>query len=88
MNEICRKCKGKCCRMLDLQIVLTDKDFIKWLGFHKDVMIDVDGRLVIFRKCRFLNGEGKCVIYDERPKICRDFMVMSAACCKARRLIE
>ena len=36
----------------------------------------VNGKLYLAtedRYCLFLNPEGRCVIYEDRPKICRDF---------------
>ena len=32
------------------------------------------------RQCVFLNNEKRCVIYNERPRICRDFGIRKAMC--------
>lgn len=32
------------------------------------------------RQCVFLNNEKRCIIYDDRPRICRDFGIRKVMC--------
>jgi len=73
----CETCKGKCC---------------KWLAFpHQDnqelieLSVTRGGRVVgtlVFMPstCPFITENGRCSIYEKRPKLCRDFEVDGELC--------
>lgn len=70
-----------CCRYVAIEFdkptCKEDYHHIFWFLAHKDVEIFVDhdnGWCVEFKtKCRHLDRRGMCSIYENRPKICRDY---------------
>ncbi|MGD9109725.1 MAG: YkgJ family cysteine cluster protein [Phycisphaerales bacterium] len=80
-SDLCGKCTGLCCRYFALPIDTPedwkDYDDIRWYLCHKDVTIfveDGDWYLNVKNKCRHLtNGDHKCAIYKNRPRICRGY---------------
>jgi Fe-S-cluster containining protein len=75
----CRDCEQNCCR--NFYIVLEevrDRDWIKWLSYHKGVRIikHGKGKLQVWfdYPCSHLTEDGSCAIYSTRPKLCRDFV--------------
>lgn len=76
----CSKCSAICCKHIALEIDAptskTDYDNIRWYLMHDniDVFIDNEGDwyLKIDTPCRHLQGI-MCGIYEDRPKICRDY---------------
>lgn len=75
----CSECRGECCRKIAFQIpapvTLTDFEDIKWYIYHENalVYIDNDGDWLVQvpLKCTKLDSEGRCIIYEDRPPICR-----------------
>jgi uncharacterized protein len=80
-NNLCEGCGGRCCRYiafpLDNPETKKDYDDIRWYLCHKGISVFVeDGQWYasISTNCRHLCSDtGKCKIYDNRPKICREF---------------
>ena len=58
---------------------------------HPDRIIRKDGRYQVPRTsdnhCINLDSENKCIIYEDRPRCCRDFEQGSANCIFARRRV-
>ena len=80
LADMCGKCKGLCCRYytvsLDEPDDADDFDEIRWFLAHQDCYVYVDEgewHLNVIAKCRFLNASGRCLIYEHRPDVCRDF---------------
>ncbi|PKL40417.1 MAG: zinc/iron-chelating domain-containing protein [Spirochaetae bacterium HGW-Spirochaetae-1] len=84
----CRDCGGKCCQYIAIEIdrPTTKKgyDFIRWYLLHKNtnVFVDHDSKWhVEFRtECEEQESQGRCEIYDRRPKICRDHGIEEGDC--------
>ncbi len=77
----CDDCNGACCRDIHLPIRLDfSPDVWIWIALHgKETW---DG--VCFEiPCHHLI-DGRCAIYDQRPKVCRDFEVGCKHCADAR----
>ena len=76
---ICHRC-SKCCNYICIEFdrpnERNDFEDLAWMLAHHDVCIRVEGKewyLLVKTPCRYLNAEGYCDIYDERPKICRRY---------------
>ena len=76
----CAGCTGLCCRYFALPIETPedwdDYDDIRWYLCHEDITVfveDGDWYLNVKNKCRYLNGEHRCLNYALRPKICRQY---------------
>ena len=52
----------------------------------KDSVALPDGNILIRHRCKKLTNKGLCSIYEDRPKICRDFdcSTRSDCACKGR----
>ncbi len=77
---LCEHCTAVCCHYVALPIEkpTTRRDFddIRWYLMHDGVIIFVeDGTWYLqFRaKCRNLQSDFKCGVYETRPTICREY---------------
>jgi Fe-S-cluster containining protein len=78
----CTRC-GKCCTSIVSWTAYCPelRDYFEWLSLHQGVVVKRDRRTNIVwiefkNKCRYLRlkrGKVVCSIYNDRPKICRDF---------------
>lgn len=76
----CSKCSAICCKHVALELdqpsSKTDYDNIRWYLMHDnmEVFIDHEGDwyLKFETPCRYLQGK-MCGIYNDRPKICREY---------------
>lgn len=81
MDKTCKKCDGKCCKYVCLEIdepeELEDFENIKWYVAHKNinVFVELDGSWTVefVTPCENLTKDNKCSIYDSRPAICREY---------------
>ena len=77
----CSFCRGtKCCTYITeaLGVVRSKSDFehLLWQVAHEGVEAYKDESgwyLLMHTSCSFLESNGQCGIYDERPQICRDY---------------
>lgn len=80
-SDMCIECGAKCCRHvaieLDRPTNKTDYDYIIWYLKHKNIIVYIDREnewVIQFNTdCRDLGGDNRCLNYDNRPKICRDY---------------
>lgn len=76
----CSHCPGTiCCGYLTQQIStprsMKDFDHLMWQLSHRGIQLFKDGNgwfLLINNPCLHLLPDGRCGIYERRPKICRD----------------
>ena len=76
----CGYCKGStCCTYLTQKIsaprTMEDFDLLLWQISHQNTQVykDSDGWfLLVNNRCRHLQDNGGCGIYDTRPQVCRD----------------
>jgi len=85
IHPACSLCQGACCELLGVPVFLgrasdEDRRFLETRGTL------VDGQLLINSRCTHLHGDGRCVIYDDRPEACREFVVGSEECRQAIQL--
>ncbi|MDQ7087485.1 MAG: YkgJ family cysteine cluster protein [Acidobacteriota bacterium] len=76
----CERCAALCCRYFALELDPPededDFDDLRWYLLHKRSWIWVDDGewyLQVDEECRFLEKDGRCGIYDRRPRICREY---------------
>jgi uncharacterized protein len=80
-KNLCEGCGGRCCRYIAFPIDAPenrkDYDDIRWYLCHENINVFLEeGQwyVSVMSDCRHLdNDSGKCGIYEERPKICRQF---------------
>ena len=77
---LCDRCTALCCRYFALGIDEPDTpeefDDIRWYLAHENVHVfieDGDWFLAIQTKCQYLQDDNRCAIYEDRPKICREY---------------
>jgi hypothetical protein len=88
----CRTC-GACCREAFHSVDVAPRDALR--KKRPDLLTLVDGRAELARpngRCVALEGGGSdapftCVVYDDRPKSCREFARESDNCLLARRRV-
>jgi len=81
MVKTCESCDAKCCKHVAVEIDVPEQieDFenIKWFVSHKkvNVFIDEDKNwyLEFLTPCEFLGEKNKCINYDHRPEICKEY---------------
>jgi Fe-S-cluster containining protein len=83
----CDGCGGKCCGYvcmeLDAPKKVRDFEEMVYYLYHRDVRIVVaEGRddertwyVEFATRCRHLDARGRCLIYERRPRVCRDHRI-------------
>ncbi len=77
----CEVCPAACCAYLNIVVdnprtpaLLND---LLWYIYHQasELYLDVDGdwSVVFHQRCIHLDGKNRCVIYERRPTVCRQF---------------
>jgi uncharacterized protein len=77
---LCDYCTAKCCRYyalpLDAPEEWADYDSIRWFLLHEGATVFIEDEgwyLMVFAKCKHLQDDNRCGIYDTRPQVCRDY---------------
>jgi Fe-S-cluster containining protein len=77
---LCERCTALCCRYFALPIdtprTPADYDDIRWYLAHESVHIfieDGDWFLAIQTRCQYLGDDNRCGVYEDRPRICREY---------------
>jgi Fe-S-cluster containining protein len=77
---LCDHCTALCCRYVALPIDTprTKRDFddIRWYLMHEGISIfveDGDWYINIMARCKNLQPDNRCAIYDTRPHICQEY---------------
>ena len=77
---LCDRCAGLCCRYFALPIdnpqTRRDYDNIRWYLLHEKVVIFVEDAqwfIGILNKCKALQPDNRCGVYETRPAICRGY---------------
>lgn len=75
----CEGCKAKCCRYVTIEINepknREDYEEILWYFLHEGVEVFIENgkwNVLFNSKCKGLDKNWKCSIYEKRPKVCRD----------------
>ncbi len=76
----CHVCSALCCKYFALEIdrpvTPSDHDEIRWYLLHQNAVVwveDGDWYLEVRNRCRHLQADNSCAIYETRPQICRDY---------------
>jgi len=79
-ESLCEYCTAKCCRYFALPIdeptSRGEFDFLRWYLLHEHATIfteDETWYLLVHTKCKHLQPDQRCGIYETRPQICRDY---------------
>ena len=77
---LCEHCTAACCRYLALPIDkptrARDYDDIRWYIMHEGICVFVeegDWYIQIQTRCKNLGQDNLCMIYGNRPHICREY---------------
>lgn len=77
---LCDRCTALCCRYFALEIdepeTAEEFDDIRWYLAHENVHIfieDDEWFLSVQTRCQYLQDDNRCGIYEDRPKICREY---------------
>ncbi len=77
---LCEYCTAKCCRYFALPIETPDTfkelEYLRWFLLHERASVfkeDDDWYLLVHTKCKHLQDNNLCGIYDTRPEICREY---------------
>ncbi len=77
---LCDRCSALCCRYFALGIdepeTPEEFDDVRWYLAHENVHVfveDGDWYLAVQTKCQYLQDDNRCGIYEDRPKICREY---------------
>lgn len=77
----CAQCNARCCRYMALKVATpqTEDDYedMRWYLLHQGVraLVDPEGiwYLSFDNPCERIGKDGKCLQYETRPQICRDY---------------
>jgi len=79
-SVLCEHCAGACCRYVALPIdkprTLRDYDDIRWYVMHEGFSVfveDGDWYVQVQARCKNLQADNLCRIYETRPRICREY---------------
>lgn len=77
---LCDKCAALCCRYFALPIETpeTRKQFddVRWYLVHENCVVFIEKKtwyLAVMAKCKHLQPDNRCGIYETRPRICRQY---------------
>ena len=77
---LCDQCAALCCRYFALPLdnpeTKRDYDNIRWYLLHEKVVIFIESKqwyIGILNRCRALQSDNRCGIYETRPTICRSY---------------
>ena len=73
-GKVCSKC-GKCCLGFRIRIPNLSPDYKRYYSYHENTEVqEIDGKtfLRINNRCKNLSKDNLCLIYENRPDICRD----------------
>ena len=79
-TSLCEQCAALCCRYFALPIdnpkCARQYDDIRWYLCHENVVVFIEKRqwyVGILNKCKHLQDDNRCGIYETRPHICRKY---------------
>jgi len=77
---LCDQCSALCCRYFVLEIDKPEDaegyDNIRWYLVHEKTFVFIEKKkwyLGVYAKCKHLQLDNRCGIYETRPKICRKY---------------
>ncbi len=77
---LCDQCSALCCRYfaLPIETPATRKQFddVRWYLVHENCVVFIEKKtwyLAVMSKCKHLQADNRCGIYETRPRICRAY---------------
>ncbi len=77
---LCEQCAALCCRYFALPIdnpkTARQYDDIRWYLCHENVVVFIEEKqwyIGIMSRCKHLQPDNRCGIYEKRPKVCREY---------------
>lgn len=77
---LCDQCAALCCRYIALPIdnpkSLEQYDNIRWYLLHENIVVFIEKKqwyIGIMSRCKHLQSDNRCGIYETRPRICRSY---------------
>lgn len=77
---LCDQCAALCCRYFALPIenprTRRQYDDVRWYLLHENVVIFIQKKqwyLGVMTRCKQLQADNRCGIYETRPNICRSY---------------
>lgn len=77
---LCEQCAALCCRYFALPIdnpkSARQYDDIRWYLCHENVVVFIEEKqwyLGIMSRCKHLQPDNRCGIYEKRPSVCREY---------------
>jgi Fe-S-cluster containining protein len=77
---LCDSCAALCCRYISLPIdnptTRKDYDDIRWYLIHQNIIVYIEKKqwyVGVLNKCKHLQEDNRCGIYETRPNICRKY---------------
>ncbi|MCC6424295.1 MAG: YkgJ family cysteine cluster protein [Phycisphaerales bacterium] len=77
---LCDQCSALCCRYFALPIDNPESrrqfDDIRWYLCHENVVIFIEDKqwyIGFMSRCKHLQNDNRCGIYETRPRICREY---------------
>jgi Fe-S-cluster containining protein len=83
MNNACKACKGACCKTVIIPLTISPHLDAEWLAARG--RITPDGQWVLETHCKHLDQQGRCKIYETRPRSCREYTVNGKSCLLTRQ---
>ncbi len=78
--SLCDSCAALCCRYIALPIDnpdnVKDYDHIRWYLIHENIVVFIEKKqwyIGILNKCKHLQPDNRCGIYETRPRVCRGY---------------
>ncbi len=78
--EACQKCGAKCCKYFCFEIdeptTYPEFEDVRWFLCHEGVSVHIDEGdwfISMANRCKMLDADDQCTMYDDRPLICRKY---------------
>ncbi len=80
MDDMCDECGALCCQYFCFEIdepdCFEEFDDIRWYLLHEGITVHIDEGdwyISIENKCKALDLDNRCTVYEDRPIICRRY---------------
>src|SRR5687768_2380561 len=77
---LCDQCAALCCRYFVLEIDKPETrrqfDDVRWYLVHESTFVFIEKKkwyLGVYARCKHLQSDNRCGIYEKRPAICRGY---------------
>ena len=85
MTPSCEECRGACCEEVtlkdeDLNLTGDERTWLRLHGTWSGPGWPITEATILECRCRALGDDGRCKVYLERPRVCRDFGLGSEEC--------